>query len=150
MSSYTSSSRLTYSEYLRLNELLELPEYSCIILDDLYHECKDSKTIDYLLRVLSSKRKLHVIITNLTYRLHVLANFVYMYWLVWVFTCNTCMQIKLNCLHAFAQLSRAPSRTKSVMETAPSPSMSATCIIASISSAVTFSSPRTQMDNISK
>ena len=45
-----------------LKELLEIPSYSCIVLDDLYHECKDSKVIDYLFRVLSSKRKIHVII----------------------------------------------------------------------------------------
>ena len=50
-----------------LEELLSLPEYSCIILDDLYHDCKDSKTVDYLFRVLSSKRKLHVIIMTQRY-----------------------------------------------------------------------------------
>ena len=50
-----------------LEFLLTLPENSCIILDDLFHECKDSKTIDYLFRVLSSKRKLHVLITTQRY-----------------------------------------------------------------------------------
>ena len=51
----------------KLEDLLLLPEYSCVILDDLYHECKDSKDIDYLFRVLSSKRKLHVIIMTQRY-----------------------------------------------------------------------------------
>ena len=50
-----------------LEDLLEIPEFSCIVLDDLYHECKDSKTIDYLFRVLSTKRKLHVIIMTQRY-----------------------------------------------------------------------------------
>ena len=50
-----------------LNTLLSLPEYSCIILDDLFHECKDSKDIDYLFRVLSRKRKLHVFIMTQRY-----------------------------------------------------------------------------------
>ena len=50
-----------------LEDLLSLPEHSCIILDDLYHDCKDSKVIDYLFRVLSSKRKLHVIIMTQRY-----------------------------------------------------------------------------------
>ena len=51
----------------KLDDLLSLPEYSCVILDDLYHECKDSKDIDYLFRVLSSKKKLHVIIMTQRY-----------------------------------------------------------------------------------
>ena len=50
-----------------LDDLLSLPEYSCVILDDLYHDCKDSKVVDYLFRVLSSKRKLHVIIMTQRY-----------------------------------------------------------------------------------
>ena len=50
-----------------LNDLMEMPKYSCIVLDDLYHDCKDSKVIDYLFRVLSSKRKLHVIIMTQRY-----------------------------------------------------------------------------------
>ena len=50
-----------------MEDLLEIPEFSCIVLDDLYHECKDSKTIDYLFRVLSTKRKLHVIIMTQRY-----------------------------------------------------------------------------------
>ena len=50
-----------------LDDLLSLPEYSCVILDYLYHDCKDSKVVDYLFRVLSSKRKLHVIIMTQRY-----------------------------------------------------------------------------------
>ena len=48
-------------------ELLKIPENSCIILDDLFSEAKDSKTCDYLFRVLSGKRKLHVIIMTQRY-----------------------------------------------------------------------------------
>ena len=50
-----------------LEEVLKIPEHSCIILDDLFAECKDSKVIDYLFRVLSGKRKLHVIIMTQRY-----------------------------------------------------------------------------------
>ena len=51
----------------QMDDLLNIPEYTCIILDDLFAECKDSKTIDYLFRVLSSKRKLHVLIMTQRY-----------------------------------------------------------------------------------
>ena len=50
-----------------LEDLLAIPENSCIILDDLYHECVNSSEIDYLYRVLSSKRKLHCIIMTQRY-----------------------------------------------------------------------------------
>ena len=50
-----------------LDDLLAIPEYSCIILDDLYHECVNSSEIDYLYRVLSSKRKLHCIVMTQRY-----------------------------------------------------------------------------------
>ena len=50
-----------------LEELLDIPESSCIILDDLFAECKNSKVIDYLFRVLSGKRKLHVFIMTQRY-----------------------------------------------------------------------------------
>ena len=50
-----------------LEDLLAMPENSCIILDDLYHECVNSSEIDYLYRVLSSKRKLHCIIMTQRY-----------------------------------------------------------------------------------
>ena len=47
--------------------LLKIPENSCVILDDLFAEAKDSKAIDYLFRVLSSKRKLHCFIMTQRY-----------------------------------------------------------------------------------
>ena len=50
-----------------LEDLLEIPEKSCLIFDDLYHECVNSNEIDYLYRVLSSKRKLHCIIMTQRY-----------------------------------------------------------------------------------
>ena len=48
-------------------DLLKIPINSCIILDDLFSEAKDSKSIDYLFRVLSGKRKLHVFIMTQRY-----------------------------------------------------------------------------------
>ena len=39
-----------------LRELLEIPEYSCLVFDDLFSQCCESKDIDYLFRVLSSAR----------------------------------------------------------------------------------------------
>ena len=48
-------------------DLLEIPHYSCIILDDLFTEACSDRTIDYLFRVLSSKRKLHVFIMTQRY-----------------------------------------------------------------------------------
>ena len=50
-----------------VDDILEIPENSCLIFDDLYHDCVNSKTIDYLYRVLSSKRKLHCIIMTQRY-----------------------------------------------------------------------------------
>ena len=50
-----------------MDELLKIPENSCVILDDLFADCKDSKAIDYLFRVLSGKRKLHVLIMTQRY-----------------------------------------------------------------------------------
>ena len=49
------------------NELLNMPRNSCVILDDLYTEACANRTIDYLFRVLSSKRKLHVVIMTQRY-----------------------------------------------------------------------------------
>ena len=48
-------------------DLLAMPHNSCIILDDLYTQACADRTIDYLFRVLSSKRKLHVIIMTQRY-----------------------------------------------------------------------------------
>ena len=42
-------------------EVLNMPENSVIILDDLYQDACESKLVDYIYRVLSSKRKLHII-----------------------------------------------------------------------------------------
>ena len=50
-----------------LEDLLSIPEKSCLIFDDLYHECVNSNEIDYLYRVLSSKRKLHCIVMTQRY-----------------------------------------------------------------------------------
>lgn len=50
-----------------VEDILEIPENSCLIFDDLYHECVNSPTIDYLYRVLSSKRKLHCFIMTQRY-----------------------------------------------------------------------------------
>ena len=50
-----------------LDELLEIPHYSVVILDDLFSDACNDKNIDYLFRVLSSKRKLHVIIMTQRY-----------------------------------------------------------------------------------
>ena len=48
-------------------ELLELPKSSVIVLDDLFREASNSRDIDYLFRVLSGKRQLHVIIMTQRY-----------------------------------------------------------------------------------
>ena len=48
-------------------DLLSIPRMSCIILDDLYTEACSDRVIDYLFRVLSSKRKLNVIIMTQRY-----------------------------------------------------------------------------------
>ena len=50
-----------------LDELLEIPERSVLVFDDLMTQCCESKQIDYLFRVLSSKRKLNVIIMTQRY-----------------------------------------------------------------------------------
>ena len=50
-----------------LKELLEIPEHSCLVFDDLFTQCCESKDIDYLFRVLSSKRKLNVVIMTQRY-----------------------------------------------------------------------------------
>ena len=58
------------AEFPEVEDLLQMPEYSCIVFDDLINQCVASKTIDYLLRVLSGKRKLHVIIMTQRYFVH--------------------------------------------------------------------------------
>ena len=58
------------AEFPDVEAFLEMPEYSCIVFDDLINQCVASKTIDYLLRVLSGKRKLHVMIMTQRYFVH--------------------------------------------------------------------------------
>ena len=58
---------LFYPGLPSLDDLLEIPENSCLIFDDLYHECVNSCEIDYLYRVLSSKRNLHCMIMTQRY-----------------------------------------------------------------------------------
>ena len=50
-----------------IQELLEIPEHSCLVFDDLFSQCCESKDIDYLFRVLSTKRKLSCIIMTQRY-----------------------------------------------------------------------------------
>ena len=49
------------------DDLLSLPAYSVVILDDLFTEACKEKFISYLFRVLSSKKKLHLIIMTQRY-----------------------------------------------------------------------------------
>ena len=46
------------------NDILAMPAYSVIVLDDLYDVCSESKAIDFLFRVMSSKKKLHVFVMS--------------------------------------------------------------------------------------
>ena len=50
-----------------LEELCELKPHTCVVLDDLYEECINSTTIDYLFRVLSGKLNLSVLILSQRY-----------------------------------------------------------------------------------
>ena len=49
------------------DEILAMPQQSTLIFDDLFAEVRDSKVIDYLFRVLSSKQKLNVIVLTQRY-----------------------------------------------------------------------------------
>ena len=49
------------------DELLSMPQYSCVVFDDLFTRACESRLIDYLFRVLSTKRKLHCIIMTQRY-----------------------------------------------------------------------------------
>ena len=49
------------------DELLSMPPYSCVVFDDLFTKACESRLIDYLFRVLSSKRKIHCIIMTQRY-----------------------------------------------------------------------------------
>ena len=48
-------------------ELLETTEKTCIVIDDLFTEACKSQDISYLFRVLSSKKRLHVVIMTQRY-----------------------------------------------------------------------------------
>ena len=50
-----------------LDQLSSYPKYSCLVIDDLFTQASKSDNIDYLFRVLSSKKKLHVIIMTQRY-----------------------------------------------------------------------------------
>ena len=50
-----------------LDDLLAIAPNSCLIFDDLYEECSNDKNIDYLYRVLSTKRQLHCMIMTQRY-----------------------------------------------------------------------------------
>ena len=56
-----------YGGLPNLQDLLNLTPNSLVIIDDLIEECINSKDIDYLFRVLSSKRKLNVVIMSQKY-----------------------------------------------------------------------------------
>ena len=58
---------ITQANLPSLSDLVSYPKYSCLVLDDLFTEASTSKDIDYLFRVLSSKKKLHVIIMTQRY-----------------------------------------------------------------------------------
>ena len=50
-----------------LDDLRSLEKDTCVILDDLYEECVNAQSIDYLFRVLSGKNNLSVIIMSQRY-----------------------------------------------------------------------------------
>ena len=49
------------------DDLLQLEENTCIVLDDVFDSCVNSRDIDELFRVISSKHKLHVIVMTQRY-----------------------------------------------------------------------------------
>ena len=48
-------------------DLNDMPPYSVVVLDDQFTECAESKLMSYLFRVLSSKKKLHLMIMTQRY-----------------------------------------------------------------------------------
>ena len=50
-----------------LVELTSLEQNACVVLDDIYEECINSKPIDYLFRVLSGKKNISVMIMSQRY-----------------------------------------------------------------------------------
>ena len=53
-----------------MEELCKFESDTCVVLDDLYEECINSKAVDYLFRVLSGKKSLSVIIMSQRYFAH--------------------------------------------------------------------------------
>lgn len=53
-----------------LDEICNLEEHTCLVLDDLYEEAIVSKPVDYLFRVLSGKRNISVVIMSQRYFAH--------------------------------------------------------------------------------
>ena len=59
---------VTYSTGVpNLADLCKLEDNSCVVLDDLYEECVNEKSIDYLFRVLSGKKNISCIIMSQRY-----------------------------------------------------------------------------------
>ena len=50
-----------------LKEILAMPKFSTMIFDDLFAEIRDSKVMDYLYRVLSSKQQINAIVLTQRY-----------------------------------------------------------------------------------
>jgi len=50
-----------------MDELCDIAANTCLVIDDLYEECINSKAVDYLFRVLSGKRNLCVMIMSQRY-----------------------------------------------------------------------------------
>ena len=66
--SWTLSQPIIFESGLpTIQEMLSMPQYSTLIFDDLFAEVRDSKDMDYLFRVLSSKQKLNVIVLTQRY-----------------------------------------------------------------------------------
>ena len=53
-----------------LDDICQMAPNTCLVLDDLYEECVNSKDIDYLFRVLSGKKNLSVMIMSQRYFSH--------------------------------------------------------------------------------
>ena len=58
------------AEFPTSKDFLAMPENSVIVFDDLVDQCVTSKCVDYLYRVLSGKRNLHVILMSQRYFVH--------------------------------------------------------------------------------
>ena len=64
----TLSSQVIYrNELPSIDNIRDMPENSVIILDDVFDQVENSKSMDYLFRVLSGKYKLHVIVMTQRY-----------------------------------------------------------------------------------